>query len=228
MPALVVVDVREKSSDVPNILKGKGVRVDFKMLDVGDYVVSTFAVERKEIKDFISSLFSGRLFDQAYRLSEAYQFPLMIVEGDLHEAISELRNPRVFWGALISLSFNFGVRVFFTSTQKQTAEFISTLTKQLPSKVSRRPPLIVKKPRIEKLEEAQLLVVESLPGIGPKLADRLLRRFETVRAIFKASRGELNYKGNIDRARADRIVKLLDSKYQPGASSPKQVRLIEE
>ena len=49
--------------------------VNYRVLDVADYLVQDYAIERKSVRDFVSSLFSGRLFDQAYRLGEAFQTP---------------------------------------------------------------------------------------------------------------------------------------------------------
>ena len=49
----VVVDEREKPSGVPDLLKESGLQVEYKVLEVGDYVVSWgCAVERKGERDF--------------------------------------------------------------------------------------------------------------------------------------------------------------------------------
>ena len=50
----VVVDEREKPSGVPLLLRELGLMVNFRMLDVGDYVVPGYAFERKEAKDFLN------------------------------------------------------------------------------------------------------------------------------------------------------------------------------
>jgi len=49
MKPRVVVDEREKPSGIPDLLKGFGLQIEYRMLDVGDYLVSPeYAVERKE------------------------------------------------------------------------------------------------------------------------------------------------------------------------------------
>ena len=87
----IVVDEREKKSGIPDILKGIGINLEIKTLPVGDYIVAPeTVVERKTISDLVSSVFDGRLFDQCSRLKEHYQFPILLIEGDIDE-IEKLR-----------------------------------------------------------------------------------------------------------------------------------------
>jgi DNA excision repair protein ERCC-4 len=79
----VVVDERERASGVPDLLRELGLMVDYRMLEVGDYIMPGYAIERKERRDFLRSLYSRRIFDQAYRLGEVYENPLLVVEGDV-------------------------------------------------------------------------------------------------------------------------------------------------
>jgi ERCC4-type nuclease len=221
----VVVDEREKPSGVPDLLKKSGLQVEYRMLDVGDYVVSpNCAVERKEERDFLKSLYSGRLFDQAHRLCEIYDRPVLIVEGELPLFVREMARPRVFWGALTTLAFEYGLNVFFTADVRQTADFIYTLTRHR-GFVRLKGPLIRKKPRVRTLEKTQLFLASSLPGIGPKLADRALKRFGTVRRVFSASVAELSSVDGIGRIRAENVAKVLDAHYHPAERTPKQLRL---
>ena len=82
----IVVDEREKKSGIPDLLKEIGINLEIKTLPVGDYIVAPeTVVERKTISDLISSIFDGRLFDQCNRLKENYQFPILLIEGDIDE-----------------------------------------------------------------------------------------------------------------------------------------------
>jgi len=225
MKLRVAVDEREKPSRVPDLLKEFGLQVEYRMLDVGDYVVSPeCAVERKEETDFLKSLYSGRIFDQAHRLCETYGRPVLVVEGKLPLFVKEMSRPRVFWGALITLAFEYGLNVFFTADAWQTADFIYTLTKHR-GFVRPRGPLIRRKPRVRTLEKTQLFLVSGLPGIGPKLADRALKRFGTVRRVFSASVAEFSSVDGIGRIKAENMAKILDAHYRPDEKPPKQLRL---
>ena len=225
MKPRVVVDEREKPSGIPGLLKASGLLVEYRMLDAGDYVVSPeHAVERKEGRDFIKSLYSGRLLDQAHRLSEAHGHPLLIVEGDLSQLLKRLARPRTFWGDLVTLTLEHGLGTFFTADTRQTADLIYTLVKHR-GFVRPKGPLIRKKPRAKEIEKMQLSLVSGLPGIGPKLADRALKRFGTVRRVFSASVAEISSVGGIGRVKAERISNVLDACYHPVTKPPQQLRL---
>lgn len=219
----MVVDERERSSGVPDLLRELGLMVDYRMLEVGDYIVPGFAVERKEIRDFLRSLYSRRIFDQAYRLNEIYENPVLVVEGDIAPVMGRKIKPRAYWGALSALTFDYGLKVFFTTDKTQTANLIYTLRKKRPLKLVG--PVVKKKPKVEDTERMQLQMVSHLPGIGIKLADRLLGEFETVRKVFAASMAELSVVKGVGKVTAYRISRLLDAPYRPFLKRPQQLRL---
>jgi len=221
----IVVDEREAPSGVPDLLKGMGLQVEHRMLEVGDYVVSSeCAIERKEARDFFKSLYSHRIFDQVYHLGEAYEHPVLIVEGDPTVFMKSMSRPRTFWGALATLSFQYGLSLFFTLDIHQTADLIYTLAMRRRF-VRPKGPWVRKKPRAEKLEKTQLLLVSSLPGIGPKLANRALERFGNVRRVFSASVAELSAVKGIGRMTAEKISAFLDAPYRPIVKPPRQLSL---
>ena len=82
----IIVDEREKKSGIPKLLCSIGVKTEIKTLPIGDYIVAPETiVERKTIRDLLSSIFDGRLFDQCSRLTEHYQHPILLVEGNVDE-----------------------------------------------------------------------------------------------------------------------------------------------
>lgn len=220
----ITVDTREAASGIPELLQKKGVYVQMKTLDVGDYVVAQYAVERKTVRDFITSLYGGRLFDQAQRISESYKNFLIIVEGYIQEVLADLKNPRVYWGTLLALALNFDFNVFFTLDRRQTTDLLYVLAGRAHGTGKQARPLLVKKPRMGTTWDWQLSVLEGLPTIGPKLAEKLLLSFGSVRSVFRASLVELAVKGGIGYARAMRIQELLNAEYR--RSAPKQTKLV--
>ena len=207
----IIADTREVASKIPRILERNGTYVQVKTLDIGDYVIGEYVVERKAVHDFLSSLYGGRLFEQAQRISHAYGNYLLIVEGDIQEVLADLRNPREFWGALIALAFDMDFKIFFTVDQEQTAEFLNVFARKTHRRRSTLRPLLVKKPRLATIKDRQLSILESLPTIGPKLGERLLQSFGSVRPAFTASLTELAVKGGIGWARAKKIQEVLDA-----------------
>ena len=204
------MDERERRSGVPSLLRSLGLKVQCATLDIGDYVIpSGYVIERKTVGDFVNSLFSGRLFEQAERLSKVYEAPLILVEGDLQNTVDMLPNPRSIWGAFATLIFTHGARIFFTRDIQQTADFIYTLAVRGGSAAVR--PRVYKKVRLKTIEEARMGLLSSLPGIGPKLAHRLLHHFGSARKVFFASVAELTTVEGIGRMKATKIAAILDS-----------------
>ena len=225
----IIVDERERPSGVPDELRSLGAFIEFRVLDVADYVVGSYAVERKSVRDFVSSLYSGRLFDQAHRMGEAYGTSMLVVEGDLWEELRRIRNSRSLWGALISSVLDFGLNTFFTPDGKQTAQFLFTLGKGgRHTKGSGGPPIVVRKPRSQDLKRLQLSVLSSLPGIGPRMAGQLLGYFGSLRKVFSASMTEIAVGADLGRSRALALTKLLDSRYKASRTVTSQASLSQE
>ncbi len=222
----VIVDERERDSGVPDILKVLGLQIDYRVLEIGDYVVSAdCAVERKAGRDFAKSLYSGRLFDQARRMRQFYAHPVFVAEGDLQLLIGESAKPRAYWGALTTLAFQFDMNVFFTANAKQTADLLCTFAKR--SGLARAPkgPWVHKKQRAVDIQRMQLSLVAMLPAIGPKLAERMLLRFGSARKVFSASVAEFSTVKGLGRAKAEKIAGLLDGEYKPTSKRQKHVTL---
>ena len=104
----IIVDEREKKSGIPKLLSSIGVKTEIKTLQIGDYIVAPeTVVERKTIGDLFSSIFDGRLFDQCSRLTEHYQHPILLIEGNVDEIEELTDNPLIFYGALSTVALEF-------------------------------------------------------------------------------------------------------------------------
>ena len=141
----------------------------------------------------------------------------------MQEALIEVKNPKAYWGALLALALNYDFNLLFTLDQEQTSDVLSLLAKRIAHSKTETKPLLVKKPRMATTKDWQLAVLESLPTIGPKLAEKLLQSFGSVRSIFNASYMELAVRGGIGEARAKKIQQLLDAEYK---TFTKQTRLV--
>jgi DNA excision repair protein ERCC-4 len=88
-PPRVVVDIREFRSSLPSLLHGRNVVVVPCMLTVGDYILSpNICVERKSVKDLISSLKDGRLYNQAETMQLHYKDPMLLIEFDQNKSFT--------------------------------------------------------------------------------------------------------------------------------------------
>ncbi|ABU82240.1 ERCC4 domain protein [Ignicoccus hospitalis KIN4/I] len=213
----VYADERERRSGVPEILAKKyGVIVTFKNMPVADYAVSDrVGIERKSVSDFLKSLADGRLFNQARRLKEVYQKPFIIVEGKWDWVEKAERTSKAASPALASLVYDFGIGIIYTLTKEDTARVIKFLAEREQGENKRRVPVKLQgKPPIGDVRQWQLFLVQCLPGVGPKLAEKLLERFGSVRAVFNASVAELSKVEGLGTNKAQEIVKVLTAPWK--------------
>jgi DNA excision repair protein ERCC-4 len=188
----IVVDDRERPSGVvAELEKLDGVIVKIEHLTVGDYCVDgAVLIERKTAVDFAQSLMDGRLFAQASRMAASPLPPAYILEGNSAEWSRLGVTREALQGALITLMLIFDVPVLRSSAPAESARLMLYTGSQL---VRLRHPdyLPYRQAKAKRKKTRQLRVLQSLPGVGPDRAKRLLERFGTVRACFDASKTEL-------------------------------------
>lgn len=206
----IIVDEREKKSGIPDLLKAVGVNIEVRTLPVGDYIVAPeIVVERKSIRDLISSIFDGRLFDQCNRLREHFQHPVILMEGDVDEIEEFTENPLVFYGAISSIAIDFKIPVIPTPNATHTAKLLVSMSSR---KEAQKGPFLKKIKKSNDLQRQQLSVLCSLPGVGEKLATRMLEKFGTPLRVLSASSVELAKVEGLGKERAKKIKDMLESK----------------
>ncbi|MHA1299177.1 MAG: ERCC4 domain-containing protein [Candidatus Helarchaeota archaeon] len=183
----IIVDNREPAKII-NLLEEEGIEVEIKNLDVGDYIISdTLAVERKEGRDFVSSITQDKrnLFEQLMRLSEAYENPILILEN-LKSAFKSQMNPASIYGVLTSIAQRNRIPIVPTLNYKDTVIALKRMV--IREQKEEEDPLIIarKAPKIMSLEERQRYYLEGLYKIGPKKATQLLEAFNTPDGVHKA------------------------------------------
>ena len=206
----IIIDERERKSGIPKLLKDIGVNVEIRTLPIGDYIVShETVVERKSIKDLIASIFDGRLFDQCNRLKEHFQFPIILLEGNVDEIESITENPLVFYGALSTIAIDYKIPIIPTPNASHTAKLLVSLSSR---KESIKGPLLKKIKKSNDVQKQQLSVLCSLPGVGEKIAIRMLEKFESPLKVLSASTKDLAKIPGLGESRAKKIKKMLEKK----------------
>jgi DNA excision repair protein ERCC-4 len=206
----IVVDERERKSGIPDLLRAIGINIEMKTLPIGDYIVAPeTVVERKSIHDLISSVFDGRLFDQCNRLKKHFQFPIILMEGNVDEINEITENPLIFYGAVSSIALDFKIPVIATPSADHTAKLLVSMCsrKELP-----KGPFLKKIKKSNDIQRQQLATLSSLPGIGEKLAVRMLEKFGSPLSVFTASSTELAKVEGLGETRAKKIKKILEEK----------------
>jgi len=203
----IEADQREMPSTVVEELLRGGFKVRPLPMGEGDYKVSDrVVIERKTTFDLSNSLIDGRLFQQIGRLRDTYERPMIIIEGD---DIFNKRNIKknALYGALASITIDFNIPIMFTTSPKETAEFLMVLARR-EAKEGRKPQLL----NIQKkggLREIQIRTLSGLPGISNMLADRLISHFGTLEKAFTATADELIEVDGIGKNKAREIKNLL-------------------
>ena len=220
----IIIDERERKSGIPKLLKNIGVNVEIKTLPIGDYIVShETVVERKSINDLISSIFDGRLFDQCNRLKEHFQFPIILLEGNVDEIESITENPLVFYGALSTIAIDFKIPIIPTPNASHTAKLLVSLSSR---KESIKGPLLKKIKKSNDIQKQQLSVLSSLPGVGEKIAIRMLEKFESPLKVLSASTKDLAKIPGLGESRAKKIKKMLEK--QSKHTKPSNQKTLQE
>ena len=225
----IVADERERKCGIPALLREAGVGLEVRTLPVGDYIVGPETVaERKSVHDLVSSVFDGRLFDQCARLRDNFALPLIVVEGNPDEVEAVAENPLVFYGAVSRVAVDYRIPIVPTPSASHTARLLVTLAARCAEARAAgagdgaaaggaAAPPIPSGPYVKKIkkhddtERQQLSALASLPGIGEKLAVRLLARFGTPLAALNAPLADLAKVEGLGAARARRIRAMLES-----------------
>jgi ERCC4-type nuclease len=177
----IIVDSREANT-ATKIVKGLreyGVNVRVATLEKGDYVLSDVcAVERKTVQDFVYTLTHRYLFEQLFKLKEAYPKSLILLEGYLPMIYKFSRiQPASVWGAMFNLARN-GVAIVNTTSYKETTDFLYVAARQ-EQIVEKRLPTVHPVKKVETVADAQMYFVASLPNIGREKAAAILKSYKT-------------------------------------------------
>ncbi len=206
----IIMDNRERVDELIDTLKEKGLEIEVKSVPVGDYIISSrICVERKTVSDFESSIISGRLFDQLERLREAYELPIVILEGDRDDF---RLGHNVINGTIVSIYVDYGIPVITSTGPENTAEIIATIAKR-EQNGNKRAPSMKGSARAYSNEQFQEFMIGNLPGVGQKLAKSLLKHFGSIKAIANADIEDLVAVEKIGKKKAAMIHKTLNHEY---------------
>lgn len=225
MGTRIVIDEREKGSRIPELLDGLGASIEFSLLTVGDYIVSSqTAIERKTISDLVSSIYDGRLFLQCNDLVRYYHRPLIVIEGntllgrqgnysqtlDGNYRDSYTEQMPLILDALARVALEFRIPIIPTPTPEYTSRILMMIANQVRREGSTDGPLIRRIRKQNPIYVQQLSILSSLPGVGDKTAVRMLKKFGTPIRTLTASVAELSMLAGLGTNRAIRIRRLLD------------------
>ena len=181
----IIADNREKQSLVISELIALGINVEFKQLQIADYLVNDIAIERKTVSDLQSSIINKRIISQLKDINQ-YKKKFLIIEGDINYKNTFIHE-NALRGLLLSISLDYKTPIIFSKNEKDTALYLFILAKKTPVKESSLRESLLFKTK----EEQILFILEGFPGIGPATSKKLIESFKTLKNIFNASEQEL-------------------------------------
>jgi len=207
----IIVDDRERSSNILKQLVEKGIEISVSRLTCGDYLISNrVAVELKTKKDFVDSIIDGRLLSQLKKLKTFYERPVLIIQGE--EDIYSVRNvhPNSIRGVITAITLSFNIPILFTTDTTETAEMLYSM-------IARENNFVEfdlshsKKPIHEKV--VQEYVLASMPLIGPSIAKELLKKFGNIKNVVNADLSDLKSVNKLGEKKSKSLKELFEKNY---------------
>lgn len=210
----VIIDTREKKSEIADIFLEEKINIQEMTLDVADYLfVGGTAFERKSF-DFLNY---SDVITKASELVFTYPYPYLIVDmplekliaisvKKLHKSYGEILNHMI--GLIASLSVRGVPPIFCTDKRTMVRIMISIAKKNLDTKNR----------LIEKLQgrrntsnnDAIQGMYANIPGIGNKLAIQLQKQYPTLKLLANATIDDLIKIDKIGRKKAEEIIKIIN------------------
>lgn len=202
------VSINEQQPIKPDISK--------RVLPLGDAIVSTdddkelIIIERKSLRDLLSSIKDGRYEEQSYRLIHSSGYSphhiLYVIEGVMNQ-LNTSSEKKMVYSAITSLNTFKGFSVFRTSSVQETAEWLLAMTDKLgrelakgrtlwsPSPISDGPmnEFVVSEPPsaycsvVKKVKRDNItpenwgeIVLCQIPGVSSKSAVAIMKHFSSI------------------------------------------------
>jgi Fanconi anemia group M protein len=141
-----------------------------------------------------------------------FQTPLLLVEGFEGIYVRRGVHPNAIRGMLAAIACDFNIPIIPSEDALDSAQIIQTIAKR--EQVDERRMVSLrgeKKP--QKMSERQRFIVESLPHVSAVLADRLLRKFKSVKKLINASQRQMMEVEGIGEGKAQDICSLIRADY---------------
>ena len=184
-PRTIIIDDRETSSKVVEVLSNLGASIRIERLAHGDFAIGDrILIERKTARDFVDTLINRDLLGQVREMADAVTRPVLIIEGGDLYTLRDV-HPNAIRGVLAALTVDMGVSLLFTRDEQETAQMLFVLAKREEGERGGRKVHPHKSPR--SLREEQEYIVSSFPEIGMKNARLLFTHFGSIQEIVNAS-----------------------------------------
>ena len=223
---MLIIDSRENSRLSKLVMqKAKAIRIpcEKRWIEIGDYVCDDVCFEAKSTTDFLGSVMSKRLWTQLDNMDRHYKTNVVIIYGDMEEAIhnvithSPSKMPigtrsimlnNKFLGAVGRIVLDTDVKPFWVKTEEEAALIITAVSKMKPITRDTIAPQIFKRITTDDL---RIDLLSSIKGVSIKKAKQLIKQYGSIMEIGECSAYELQAIEGIGETLATRIVSTLNS-----------------
>jgi len=187
-----------------------GIAIDVKDSESADVIVSTrVAVAVRTVDQFIEGISNGTMQVTLAKLKHEYLHPILIVQGAAEGEGTQAGNAAVY-DALSALLSEYHMTVLSTADSSETASAIKALYKQEAARQDRQAKGVQ---TTLDVSSRQMFLVQGLPNVSATLAQRLLRRFGSVKGIADADVEELMKVEGIGKVIAEGIHTVLRRRF---------------
>lgn len=202
---IIIADYREK--EIIEILKNeKEINVIEENLNV-DFIIGDIAIERKTYNDFLNSTFDKRIFEQIENKNEFKKY-ILILEGNYIEEDKK----EIFYGILSKILASTNISVIFTKNIYETAKLLIKICKKYSSDFVVLPKTKRKiKKNQEEMEKLIISILINFPGISYKTAEKILKKFKSIKNFINAEKHKLV--DILGEKRAKKFLKIINYEY---------------
>lgn len=215
---VIILDTREQEEEQEYFIRN-GIEFRRETLSCGDYAAedadgNRVVIERKEIKDFISSMFEGRLDSQLSRLASE-RLPILFISGKLEEYFESKPDsqfqPEQFYGAISSAIVRYGLRCVIWNQCENSHEDSLGIIARILNKVSENK--LDNIPNRKTKEYSSCVgYLRTLLNCTQQVAIDLLKKYGNIRSIINASDDQLKEFKGIGPKKVERMRLIIDGK----------------
>ena len=223
---MLVIDSRENSRLSKLVMQqAKAIKVpcEKRWIEIGDYVFDNVCFEAKSTTDFLGSVMNKRLWTQLDNMDRHYETNVVIIYGDMQEAIhnviqhSPSKMPiatrsimlnNKFLGAIGRIVLDTDAKPFWVKSEEEAALIITAVSKMKPITRETIAPQIFKRITTDDL---RIDLLSSIKGVSIKKAKQMINQYGSIMEIGECSAYELQAIEGIGETLAKRIGSTLNS-----------------
>tara|TARA_R110002167_G_scaffold237619_2_gene442796 strand:+ start:231 stop:920 length:690 start_codon:yes stop_codon:yes gene_type:complete len=223
---MLIIDSREKSKLFKLVVsKATAMNIPYeqKWIEIGDYVFDDVCFEAKSTTDFLGSVLSKRMWTQLDNMDRHYKTNIVIIHGDMQEAIMNVidNSPSTmpmgsrsimlnnkFLGAIGRITLDTDIKPFWVTSEEEAALIITAICKMKPITRNAIEPSVFKRLTTDDL---RLDLLSSIKGVSVKKAKELIKIYGSIMEIGECSDYELQAIEGIGETLAKRILTTLNS-----------------